>query len=113
MSELILAVHNGPHDAVVAVLVDYDLKAAVQLERLTCVKGDGDFPDLSIEEALGMSVRRGATSTYLQSAVPLIRCSTSVISAVGGGCANSGGPMSKARSCDGFRERRCVRTAPT
>jgi carbamoyltransferase len=54
MPELILAVHNGPHDAVAAVLVDYELKAAVQLERLTRVKGDGGFPDLSIEEALGI-----------------------------------------------------------
>jgi carbamoyltransferase len=52
MSELILAVHNGPHDAVAAVFVDYDLKAAVQLERLTRVKGDGGFPDLSIDETL-------------------------------------------------------------
>ncbi len=54
MPELILAVHNGPHDAVAAVLVDYDLKAAVQLERLTRVKGDGGYPDLAIEETLGM-----------------------------------------------------------
>src|SRR5215468_8423307 len=54
MPELILAVHNGPHDAVAAVLVDYDLKAAVQLERLTRCKGDGRYPDLSIEETLGM-----------------------------------------------------------
>src|SRR5262249_60667772 len=54
MPELILAVHNGPHDAVAAVLVDYDLKAAVQLERLTRRKGDGGYPDLSIEETLGM-----------------------------------------------------------
>ena len=54
MPELILAVHNGPHDAVAAVLVDYELEAAVQLERLTRVKGDGGFPDLSIEEALGI-----------------------------------------------------------
>jgi len=54
MPELILAVHNGPHDAVAAVLVDYNLKAAVQLERLTRRKGDGGYPDLSIEETLGM-----------------------------------------------------------
>ena len=54
MPELILAVHNGPHDAVAAVLVDYDLKAAVQLERLTRVKSDGGYPDLSIDETLGM-----------------------------------------------------------
>lgn len=54
MPELILAVHNGPHDAVAAVLVDYELKAAVQLERLTRVKSDGGYPHPSIEETLGM-----------------------------------------------------------
>src|SRR5215813_8804314 len=54
MPELILAIHHGPHDAVAAVLADYELKAAVQLERLTRFKGDGRYPDLSIEEALGM-----------------------------------------------------------
>jgi carbamoyltransferase len=54
MPELILAVHNGPHDAVAAVLIDYDVKAAVQLERLTRVKGDGGYPDLSIDETLSM-----------------------------------------------------------
>jgi carbamoyltransferase len=58
MSQLILAVHNGPHDAVAAVLSDYDLKAAVQLERLTRVKSDGGYPHLSIDETLGMA---GAT----------------------------------------------------
>ena len=54
MPELILAVHNGPHDAVAAVLVDYELKAAVQLERLTRIKSDGGYPHPSIEETLGM-----------------------------------------------------------
>ncbi|HMA71439.1 MAG TPA: carbamoyltransferase C-terminal domain-containing protein [Xanthobacteraceae bacterium] len=52
--QLILAVHHGPHDAGAAVLVDYEVKAAVQLERLTRVKGDGSYPHLSIEEALGI-----------------------------------------------------------
>jgi carbamoyltransferase len=52
MPELILAIHHGPHDAVAAVSVDYELKAAVQLERLTRVKGDGGYPDRSIEETL-------------------------------------------------------------
>jgi carbamoyltransferase len=52
MPELILAIHHGPHDAVAAVLVDYELKAAVQLERLTRVKGDGRYPDPSIEDTL-------------------------------------------------------------
>jgi len=54
MPELILAIHYGPHDAVAAVLVDYEVKAAVQLERLTRIKGDGGYPDLSIEETLGV-----------------------------------------------------------
>src|SRR5215467_5832262 len=52
--QLILAVHHGPHDAGAAVLVDYEVKAAVQLERLTRVKGDGSYPDLSIEETLSI-----------------------------------------------------------
>src|SRR5262249_33714563 len=55
MSQLILAVHPGIHDAAAAVLVDYDVKAAVQLERLTRFKGDGrTYPDLCIEELLDM-----------------------------------------------------------
>jgi carbamoyltransferase len=52
MPELILAIHHAAHDAVAAVLVDYDVKAAVQLERLTRIKGDGRYPDRSIEETL-------------------------------------------------------------
>jgi len=55
MSQLILAVHSGIHDAAAAVLVDYDVKAAVQLERLTRFKSDGrTYPDLCIEELLNM-----------------------------------------------------------
>lgn len=54
MSQLFLAVHNGIHDSVAAVFVDYDLKAAVQLERLTRVKSDGGYPYLSIDETLAM-----------------------------------------------------------
>jgi carbamoyltransferase len=54
MPELILAIHHATHDAVAAVLVDYDLKAAVQVERLSRVKGDGSYPDLSIDETLGI-----------------------------------------------------------
>jgi carbamoyltransferase len=53
MSELILALHSGPHDSVAALFDDYDLKAAVQLERLTRVKGAGrQHPDLCIHEVL-------------------------------------------------------------
>jgi len=55
MSRLILAIQNGPHDGSAAVLVDYEVKAAVQLERLTRIKGDGGFPDLAIEEVLAIA----------------------------------------------------------
>jgi len=58
MSQLILAIQNGPHDGSAAVLADYEVKAAVQLERLTRIKGDGGFPDLAIDEALAIA---GAT----------------------------------------------------
>ncbi len=59
MSELILALHSGPHDSVAALFDDYDLKAAVQLERLTRMKGDGGKPpDACIDEVLAIA---GAT----------------------------------------------------
>jgi carbamoyltransferase len=59
MSELILALHSGPHDSVAALFDDYDLKAAVQLERLTRVKSAGrQHPDLCIDEVLKIA---GAT----------------------------------------------------
>ncbi len=59
MSELILAIHSGPHDSVAALFDDYDLKAAVQLERLTRRKGDGGkHPDACIDEVLTIA---GAT----------------------------------------------------
>lgn len=59
MPELILAIHSGPHDSVAALFDDYDLKAAVQLERLTRIKGDGNkHPDACIDEVLTIA---GAT----------------------------------------------------
>jgi carbamoyltransferase len=59
MPELILAIHSGPHDSVAALFEDYDLKAAVQLERLTRIKGDGSkHPDACIDEVLAIT---GAT----------------------------------------------------
>jgi hypothetical protein len=46
MPQLILGLHPGIHDAAAAVFVDYELIAAVQLERLTRQKGDGSvYPD--------------------------------------------------------------------
>jgi carbamoyltransferase len=41
MTQLILGVHSGSHDAAAAIFEDYLLKAAVHLERLTRLKGDG------------------------------------------------------------------------
>jgi carbamoyltransferase len=59
MSQLILTVHSGGHDATAAVFRDYELLAAVQLERLTRHKGDGrEHPDLAINEVLSIA---GAT----------------------------------------------------
>ncbi len=59
MSQLILGVHSGSHDAAAALFVDYELKAAVSLERLTRNKGDGSqHPDAAIDEVLAIA---GAT----------------------------------------------------
>jgi carbamoyltransferase len=59
MPQLILGLHPGIHDAAAAVFVDYELKAAVQLERLTRHKGDGStYPDACIDEVLSIA---GAT----------------------------------------------------
>jgi carbamoyltransferase len=59
MTQLILAVHPGIHDAAAAVLAGYEVKAAVSLERLTRVKGHGGvYPDAAIDEVLAIA---GAT----------------------------------------------------
>ncbi|HWV44211.1 carbamoyltransferase C-terminal domain-containing protein [Pseudorhodoplanes sp.] len=55
MSQLILGVHSGSHDAAAAVFDGYELKAAVSLERLTRHKGDGAYPDLAIDEVLSIA----------------------------------------------------------
>ena len=53
MSQVILAIHRGgKHDSAAAVLFDYEVKAAVALERLTRKKGDGDDPQRCIDEVL-------------------------------------------------------------
>src|SRR6202451_428446 len=59
MSKLILSAHSGSHDAVAAVFDDYELKAAVQLERPPGGKGGGrQHPALAIDEVLSIA---GAT----------------------------------------------------
>jgi carbamoyltransferase len=55
MSQLILSIHTGRHDAGAALFEDYELRTAVQLERLTRFKGDGrTHPDPSIDEVLSI-----------------------------------------------------------
>lgn len=59
MTQLILGIHSGSHDAAAAVFEDYSLKAAVHLERLTRRKSDGScHPDAAIDEVLSIA---GAT----------------------------------------------------
>lgn len=59
MPQLILGVHSGSHDGAAALFEDYELKAAVHLERLTRRKGDGSrHPDPAIDEVLSIA---GAT----------------------------------------------------
>ncbi len=57
----ILSLQSGHHDATAAVLDDYQLLAAVQLERLTRHKGDGGrIPDEAIDEVLDIcGIARG------------------------------------------------------
>ena len=56
MSQLILTAHTGIHDAGAALFEDYNLLAAVQLERMTRFKCDGrDHPDLAIDEVLSIA----------------------------------------------------------
>ncbi len=55
MSQLILGIHAGYHDSTAVVFDDYTLKAAVQLERLTRIKGDAsEFPYRCIDEVLSI-----------------------------------------------------------
>ena len=59
MTQLILGVHSGSHDAAAAIFEGYALRAAVHLERLTRRKSDGSrHPDLAIDEVLSIA---GAT----------------------------------------------------
>ena len=55
MSQLIVGLHAGFHDFTAVVFEDYTLKAAVQLERLTRIKGDAsEFPYRCIDEVLSI-----------------------------------------------------------
>jgi len=55
MSQLIVGLHAGYHDSSAVVFEDYTFKAAVQLERLTRIKGDASkFPYDCIEEVLSV-----------------------------------------------------------
>ncbi len=55
MSQLIIGIHAGYHDSTAVVFDDYTLKAAVQLERLTRIKGDAlEFPYRCIDEVLSI-----------------------------------------------------------
>ena len=59
MSQIILAIHYGLlHDSAAALLVDYEVKAAVSLERLSRIKGDGGDPASCVDEVLAIA---GAT----------------------------------------------------
>ena len=53
---LILGIHPAWHDSAAVLYDDYRLVAAVQTERLTRVKGDGDgIPDAAIDEVLAIA----------------------------------------------------------
>jgi carbamoyltransferase len=56
VSQLILTIHTGMHDAGAALFEDYEMRAAVQLERLTRRKSDGsEYPDRCIDEVLAIA----------------------------------------------------------
>ena len=55
MPELIIGIHAGFHDSSAVAFEDYNLKAAVQLERLTRIKGDASgLPDRCVDEVLSI-----------------------------------------------------------
>ena len=59
MSQLILTAHSGSHDASAALFENYNLLAAIQLERLTRYKCDGrEHPDVAIDEVLSGKTRK-------------------------------------------------------
>ncbi|MFI4987594.1 MAG: carbamoyltransferase C-terminal domain-containing protein [Alphaproteobacteria bacterium] len=56
---LILGIHPAWHDSAAALFDDYRLVAAVQTERLTRLKGDGDgIPEAAIDEVLAVAGAR-------------------------------------------------------
>jgi hypothetical protein len=65
----VLTAHSGSHDAGAALFEDYNLRAAVQLERLTRYKCDGrEHPDLAIDEVMAIASKTRKMSA--SSAVP-------------------------------------------
>ena len=52
---IILSIHCGIHDSAAALLDDYRVVAAVQKERLSRVKKDGDAPHESVAEVLAIA----------------------------------------------------------
>jgi carbamoyltransferase len=74
MTQLILGVHSGSHDAAAAIFDGYALRAAVHLERLSRRKSDGSrHPDLAIDEVLsiaGVTRRDVDVVTYSRSMFP-------------------------------------------
>ena len=56
MTQIILGIHSGSHDASAVLFDGYDLKAAVSLERLSRKKGDGSTnPYRAIDEVLSIA----------------------------------------------------------
>jgi len=51
----ILSIHAGGHDASAGAFEGYDLKAAIQSERMTRKKGQGGYPDQAIDEVLDIA----------------------------------------------------------
>jgi carbamoyltransferase len=71
MAQLVLTAHSGSHDAGAALFEDYNLRAAVQLERLTRYKCDGrEHPDLAVDEVMSIAGKTRKNVDLVGSAVP-------------------------------------------
>jgi len=77
MSQLIVGLHAGYHDPSAVVFEAYTFKAAVQLERLTRIKGDASkFPYRCIEEVLSIVIATSAQSPSAGYIFPMKSSST-------------------------------------